>query len=692
MKGVKSVNCTFYESLGSQMAIASAHGTFANCIVGKSYATSANSAKLKLLGCIFNNFSYNASDGVNKEGTNFIKADPKFVDETARDLRLVSDSPAFGNALNAWEAPVSEWDEAAAYDNYYRWIARDMDGNDPFFVDGHPTIGAYFKPVLQRFSVSASGGLTVTSTVPSGAVDVDQEITVSASDEASPRPLAGLVVNGELQEGVASWTFRPADLPFLKKIEVSAAVKTQMVWYVATDGSDTRKGWTEDTAMQSFAAVMGKTVGGDVVVALPGTYETGSMTGAGITLPARVVVPEGVTLRSRDGAEKTVIRGERGSENLGLGAGAMRCVVLNKNACVKGFTLTGGATSTSGGRLECYGGGVLGIRTSSSIRGMGNDDASCYECAEDCIISNNVAYIGGGGQDAGYVRCRFLGNISSDSGAAVREPWLLRECVIDRNRGISAVSEPYAVYGCTFGKDNVRIDGTTQSIPLQCDPGTAVWKVYNTLFLGGGSSNVRWAYNCAMPTGYKLNHDSTHTTFTNENPRVGNVAVDADYRPLLTSVAVDAANPEYRPAEWESLDALGGQRVYNGALDIGALEADWRPQYAKDIAARLTVTDVSPEVVESDSGTVLLSEGTTLEATWKGRPEGSTGYTLNFRVAEGGTAEVSVNGEKKTFGAGLQSYAFDSESDVCELAVAATAGEVEILQSRRNLGMCVIVR
>jgi hypothetical protein len=28
-------------------------------------------------------------------------------------------------------------------------------------------------------------------------------------------------------------------------------------------------------------------------------------------------------------------------------------------------------------------------------------------------------------------------------------------------------------------------------------------------------------------------------------------------------------------------DALGGQRIYNGHLDIGAVEFDWRPVYAR---------------------------------------------------------------------------------------------------------------
>lgn len=692
---VAAAHCTFDEPLGNTMALASSHGYLANCIVGASYGTSPSTSKKKMLGSVFAaNYAYNATDGVNVENVNFIKRDPCFADAAGRDLRLVSSSPAIGNALNAWKPGNGDWTDAQLYSNYYRWIAKDMEGSDPYFVNGKPTIGAYFKPATQAVKVTGRKGVTVATNVTSEQIGFDEEISVSAT--SAGRPLTGLIVNGELLEGVTSISIVPSEHDFAPVYDISAG--DPMTWYAdAVNGDDEKNdGWSEATAKKTIKAAFEFIEPGEKVVALPGTYDCESMTygddltidNVRMTLPARVIVPQGVTVESRDGAEKTVIRGEFADTETRVGEGAMRCVVLRPDSRIRGFTLTGGATYGEKNAANGQGGGVL-----SSMLSAKTASITCN--IEDCIISNNVAYYyGGGGSNGNYYRCRFLGNtVPNDYGAGgVNEPKLLCDCVIDRNVGNYGAAETYSVVNCTFGANNVKANGSAAT-PLQCDPGSAVWKVYNTLFLGGGWSNVRWAYNCAMPTGYTLATAQTDPAkYARENIFRGDVPADADYRPLLASVAVDQADPGYRPAAASERDALGGQRVYNGALDIGALEADWRPQYAKDIAARLTVTDASPEVVESDSGTVLLSEGTTLEATWKGRPEGSTGYTLNFRVAEGGSAEVTVNGETKTFGAGLQSYAFDSESAVCELAVAATAGEVEILKSRRNLGMCVIVR
>ena len=690
-----AVHCTFYEPLKNTMALPSAHGYLANCLVGASYGTSASTSKKKMLGSVFfAGYGYNATDGVNVEDVNFVKKAPCFVDAEGRDLRLVSNSPAIGNAVNAWKPDNADWTDEQLYANYYRWIAKDMEGADPYFVNGKPTVGAFFKPAAQAVKVVARKGIAVETNVKTEQVGFDEEITVSAT--SAGRPLAGLIVNGELKEGVTSLSVVPSEHGFEPIYEIQAG--EPMTWYAdAVNGDDENNGWSEATAKKTIKAAFAFVEPGEKVVALPGTYDRESMTyGDGLTLnnvkmtlPARVIVPEGVTVESRDGAEKTFIKGAFAATTTRVGEGAIRCVVLRANSCLRGFTLTGGSTYDEISAANGQGGGVLAALLSAKTSSITCD-------IEDCIISNNVArYYGGGGSNGNYYRCRFFENavVGNYGAGGVNEPKLLCDCVIDRNVGNYGAAETYNVINCTFGANNVKSDGTTPAVPLQCDPGQAVWKVYNTLFLGGEWSNVRWAYNCVMPTGYKLGTAQTDPAkFARVDCLNGDVPVDADYRPLLTSAAVGAADPAYRPAAAADLDALGGQRVYNGTLDVGALEADWRPQYANDIASRMAVTAVSPEVTESADGTVVVPEGKTLAATWKGRPNVETGYTLNFRVSEGGSAEVTVNGVKKTFAAGLHAYEFASDQAVCDLTVAATSGSVELLKSRRNLGGLLLVR
>ena len=85
------------------------------------------------------------------------------------------------------------------------------------------------------------------------------------------------------------------------------------------------------------AAAMAAADYGDTVVALPGTYDAGTMIptkGQSCcadtpALPARVVVKAGVTLESRDGADATIIKGASDSSNgNGCGEAAVRGVFL----------------------------------------------------------------------------------------------------------------------------------------------------------------------------------------------------------------------------------------------------------------------------------------------------------------------------------------------------------------------------
>jgi hypothetical protein len=108
---------------------------------------------------------------------------------------------------------------------------------------------------------------------------------------------------------------------------------------------------------------------------------------------------------------------------------------------------------------------------------------------------------------------------------------------------------------------------------------------------------------------------------------------------------VDAGSLELVTNPVGETDFSGAQRIYNGRLDIGAFEADWRGVYAKDLAPRrLIVTQASENVEESDEKTVVVPAGERLEAEWGGSSDGRAVFcTLKANVAAGATLKVWLN-------------------------------------------------
>ena len=285
----------------------------------------------------------------------------------------------------------------------------------------------------------------------------------------------------------------------------------------------------------------------------------------------------------------------------------------------------------------------------------------------DCVISNNVT-----GRSAGYcgtyIRCKFLENTGYANSPASRNCYLYN-CLLDHNRGENAVQNYYHVEGCTFGADNLYRDGNEAFSLTLPETGSVMC---NSLSLGRIAQTVL-SYNCAfvsnktMPTADRRTNCVVATA--------AELAVDADYRPLFGSKAIDAGSNVWVTAE-AALDLGGGQRIYNATVDCGAYEFDWRPRYSRDLAPRwVTVTNASPEVIEGDRGTVRLTDGR-LDLAWE---DGGANGSYNFQAEVTGTGTLAILRDGVAFAEltaadGAQKMQFASSASVTGLAFLYTPG------------------
>jgi len=131
-----------------------------------------------------------------------------------------------------------------------------------------------------------------------------------------------------------------------------------------------------------------------------------------------------------------------------------------------------------------------------------------------------------------------------------------------------------------------------------------------------------------------------------------------------------------------------------GKMDVGAVEADWRPTYTKKIGKRLVVTTVDPAVELVDDG-VRIPAGASLAATIgrAGRTNGA--YVLMATVEDGATCAVTRDGDAMaplTAGANEVRYA-TGETGLSDFVFTADALGSTVLSSLKSeMGTMVILR
>ena len=454
-------------------------------------------------------------------------------------------------------------------------------------------------------------------------------------------------------------------------------IREMATFYVdATNGDDaTADGTTEATAYKTLAAALAAAQPGDTVTALPGRYAEGStvptMTQSGTTaeptIAARAVVPDFVTLESRDGPETTVIEGACATvdaNSYGCGSDAVRCVFLCANATVRGFTLYNGHTDSGGSSyadsVDTRGGGVSVANASSLVNGQ-----NCF--VENCIITNCAAARGGGGHCGTYRKCRFLDNNAPKPGVAIYFG-VVEGCFFDNNSGHSIIYKSKVWNSTILGTQR---GDTTPAVNNEGISETR-YPVVNTI-LGTSSFVSSNLVNCA----YSSTARNRWPDAPNVNPAVGDLRMGPGGVPLAGSVAIDAGDASQTPASLGDTDLAGGQRVYNGAMDIGCFEFDWRPKYAAILGKGLAVTAASPEVYAVGESAVAVPGGS-LEVEWTNANGGKRNFVGTMRVTGTGTLTATRGDEafaSMTSADGEQTFSFFSSAALEKLSFAYAPGD-----------------
>ena len=590
-------------------------------------------------------------DGVAQtSGEDTLLADPCFRDAANGDFRIASVSPAVGFG----DPCAGDW---------WKLAGCDFCGNRYRFVGSKVISGAIQELVPSvRLGVSAGPESGIST---SGVVFLDEQksVTVTAED-AETRLYEGFSINGEIVQDSKysdSFTYTLGEAMPVPGDTVNAVYLKD--WYVnANDGHglDSNRGDTPDTAKKTLAEAMKHVVAGDVVHAAEGVYGEGSMkhavsvsTKSGqepkpITIPSRVIVPVGVSLVADGDRDATIILGGSDPSTAndevmrGCGPNAVRCVMMETNTVLRGFTLRGGRTGYDNIEDDDFHGGGILSQTAST-------DPKLMSLVENCTIDDCMSYRGGGSFNGYYRNCRFTGNRAVVNGAASRQGSYMG-CYFSGNMGLHTVTYPGELSHCTFGPGNV-VSGNDPAFAI--GPTTHRMSINGTLFTGGfigENTRVFTLSNCAYRADAKLGSNITVTDCVTASPEEL-AQLDENGVPLpgknpacdrgVLSQWIDAGLDASR-------DAAGNSRVANGAMDIGCYEADWKGVYSATVGKRgsVTFTEAEPYAIKGDSAEVYLPEGVlsgTLNATGTGR------YEFPVRITGGGKLIVSVGDAETEF-------------------------------------------
>lgn len=475
-------------------------------------------------------------------------------------------------------------------------------------------------------------------------------------------------------------------------------------WFVNdATGSDSNNGRNALTPFRTIKAALERASDGETVWVYPGVYgdEPGDevmgelvyKSGSSTQLDApfgysRIVIPAGVAVRSTGGRESTVIVGRKATTPLsggGCGGDSARCAYVSANAKLVGFTLAGGYSTTVTDTAEEASGATFGGGFCTPGSGSGE--------IVDCIVSNNVASATGGtGHGGACFGCVFSDNDAVQTyGKGVRYSRLYN-CLLKNSRELRGMSSACdAIVNCTF----INPYSGAAAVHAYADK-----DVVNSVFVTAAAPEDIGIglYRSCLFTRAPAN--PANRDVTSDVKTESELALDEGVPSAKTSAVVGAGDMALYSAaladypEWAAVDALSGQRIYNRALDIGAVEYDWRKAYRADLGGRrwLAVEAASANAVETAAGAVRLADGASISLTVAIDEDGSSAFAvIPFAASGAGTLAATLDGEAISPDGGT--FAVPSVAGRHELKFSWSGdGYADFTKMRRQRGLLLICR
>ena len=489
---------------------------------------------------------------------------PVFVDPASGDFHLQTNSPCINAGNNAY---VSD--------------DTDFDGN-PRMVGDAVDIGAY-----------ESQGVISLSTV------IQADATYTAV--GNPLFFTGLIVGGFATSNIwdfgdgtratnqlaVSHTWASAgDYPVVFTAfndfhpdGVGATLTVRAIFhpihYVSLTGTNPVAPYlTWNTAATNIQdAVDAALITGTVLVS-NGVYAAGGRVVDGL-LTNRVAVTKAIAVQSVNGPAVTVIQGYQVPATTN-GDSAIRCVYLNNDAVLSGFTLTNGATRNAGdGTFDQCGGGVFG-ESPPVIESIGAA-ASTSAVVSNCVIAGNSVYNSGGGAfQVTLNNCMLMGNFGGHVGGGAANS-TVNNCALTGN---FAVQVGGGAYGSTLNNCTVIANSA------QYGGGVDQGSVLNNCIL---FYNLAPTYPNYVPPGFS--NPGTILNYCCTTPAAGGPGNITSAPQLIDSSHISAGslcrgtgNPSYVSGvdidgeEWSNPPSIGCDEYYagpiNGPLNV-AIQADY---------------------------------------------------------------------------------------------------------------------
>ena len=553
--------------------------------------------------------------GTDPENTSLFSVDKAKLPYDAQTFRQLPGSIAVDAGNDAYYAKATnDWTGTKAW--WRSFVGKDYAGGERIRGAAIDVGAGESDPDARRLTITDPQTALVVTGAEKGSTFLYEGRTNTftlARDYSTAKLLSGIRVNGEF----FSFTGENADKTYtytygygdpVANFVVEAVYAEHNDWYVNANtdpengpvGDDTNSGYTKYSPKRTLAGAMSNALlaAGDVVHAAPGVYNEGTMAASQTsTFTNRVIIKAGVGLVADGGKEVTVIEGFIPEESKWGTTDPISGVVMGDNAYVKGFTIRNAMASMTQGEGAVYGNPGGGVYRGTAI---------------DCVISNCFAVRGGGAAEANLIRCKLVdnmhfkagtlnpaGGIANVTGADFYWCYQIRDSYVggaatacskainSRFGTLNHNSGKCLLYNCYVNQDNGNLVLTNSIV--------------------AGALNGKSTLGAGSLTGIRLKFDN------NGRPD----ATD----PTTAEYAIDKGNRDYYVypsafAHEAGRDFAGGQRIYNGRIDIGCGEYDWRGDFGKALGAKksaLAIDVATPDVTTNALGRIALPDGAGLK-------------------------------------------------------------------------------